>query len=77
MDLLRPQRRLPLWTAGATAWFLLDRYGSVVLSPTDLGMLRAAYCLAVLVVLVAAWSGDHASPASTVSPSLSRAPMVL
>ena len=53
MDLLRPQRRLPLWTAGAAAWFLLDRYGSVVLSATDLGMLRAAYCIAVLVALVA------------------------
>ena len=53
-DLLRPQRRLPLWTAGAAAWFLLDRYGSLALSPTDLGMLRAAYCLAVLVALVAA-----------------------
>ncbi|HEV7146467.1 MAG TPA: hypothetical protein VGN48_05655 [Pedococcus sp.] len=59
-DLLRPQRRLPLWTAAAAAWFLLDRYGSVVLSPTDLGMLRAAYCIAVLAVLLGAPS-DYAS----------------
>jgi hypothetical protein len=62
MDLLRPQRRLPLWTAGAAAWFLLDRYGSAALSPADLGMVRAAYCLAVLTVLVAAPQGDVPSP---------------
>ena len=72
MDLLRPQRRLPLWTAGATAWFLLDRYGSVVLSSTDLGVLRAAYCIAVLAVLVAARSRHDTSPPSMARSSLSR-----
>ncbi|HEV7146162.1 MAG TPA: hypothetical protein VGN48_04095 [Pedococcus sp.] len=71
-DLLQPQRRLPLWTAAAAAWFLLDRYGSVVLSPTDLGMLRAAYCIAVLTALVVARSRHDASPASRATSTLSR-----
>lgn len=68
VDLLRPARRLPMWTAAATAWFLLDRYGSMMLPPGGLGALRAAYCLTVLAVLVLApsarepWSPGSGRP---------------
>lgn len=52
VDLLRPGRRLPAWTAGAAAWYLLDHFGASLLSPGQLGILRAAYCMAVLGALV-------------------------
>ncbi len=69
VDLLRPQRRLPLWTAAAAAWFLMDRYGSLALSPGGLGLLRAAYCLTVLAVLVAAPSTSEPWSATPGAPS--------
>ncbi|WP_147068527.1 hypothetical protein [Terrabacter aerolatus] len=71
VDLLRPARRLPLWTAAATAWFLLDRYCSGLLPPEGLGLLRAAYCLTVLAVLVGAprrgapWAPTVGRPSTT------------
>ena len=67
-DLLRPRRRLPVWTAGATARFLWDRPGSVMLSPSDPGVLRAADLLAILAVLVAATSETRTEPTSPQRP---------
>lgn len=58
VDLLRPSRRLPMSTAAAFAWFLLNRYGALALPSAALGALRASYCLAVLTVLVAAPSTE-------------------
>jgi hypothetical protein len=51
VDLLRPGRRLPLWTLGAAAFYLMTTAGHLILQAQTLGQLRALYCIAVLVLL--------------------------
>lgn len=53
VDLHVPGRRFPMWTGGAALLYVLDQAGGPVLSASALGLLRAAYCLAVLVALAA------------------------
>ena len=47
-DLLTAHRRLPLWTASAATWFALDATLSGWAPPHALGVIRAAFCLALL-----------------------------
>lgn len=80
VDLLRSQRRLPVWTACAAVWFAADQLGTLVLPPTWLGILRAGYCIAVLVALCLAPSTTalHAGARTPApAPGESRLPDVL
>jgi len=52
VDLLTPDRRLPLWTAAAAGFYAVEQLGTVALSPGTLGTVRPCYCLAVLALLV-------------------------
>jgi len=52
VDLLTPDRRLPLWTAAAAGFYAVEQLGTVALSPGTLSTVRPCYCLAVLALLV-------------------------
>ncbi len=52
VDLLTPDRRLPLWSAAAAGFYAVEQLGTVAVSPGTLGAVRALYCLSVLAVLV-------------------------
>ncbi len=51
LDMLSPKRRMPVWTAAAAAWFLADYLGANVLQAEQRGMLRAIFCLGLLLTL--------------------------
>ena len=52
VDLLRPGRQFPLWTAGAFFFYVATGLGKFVLPPHDIGLIRAAYLAGMLAVLV-------------------------
>lgn len=51
VDLMARGRRFPVWTAAAASWYVLDALVTATLAPWYAGILRAAYCLGVLIVL--------------------------
>ncbi len=51
LDMLSPKRRMPVWTAVAAAWFLTDYVGGAVLQAEQRGMLRAIFCVGLLLAL--------------------------
>ena len=51
-DLLSGHRRLPLWTAATAAWYAINETLVGLASPHALGLLRAAFCLALLGAVV-------------------------
>jgi len=76
VDLLTPDRRLPLWTAAAAGFYAVEELGTVALSPGTLGTVRACYCLAVLALLVVPGGqarAVRAGPEPPPSPSRVRA----
>jgi len=78
VDLLTPDRRLPLWTAAAAGFYAVEQLGTVALSPGTLGTVRACYCLAVLALLVVPGGqarAVRARPQLPPSPSRVRAPL--
>ena len=52
LDLGTPERRLPLWTAGAAGFCLLDGLSGLAW-PAVAGVVRACYCILVLAALAA------------------------
>lgn len=51
-DVVSPRRGLPVWTAAAACWVVLDAVAPSFVATAQEGQLRAAFCLGVLALLV-------------------------
>ena len=51
VDLLSTSRRLPVWSAAAAGWVIIDAAARALLPPAVGGDIRAVYCAGVLVAL--------------------------